>query len=254
MVDIFNITIPELTKDEERTAYVYVPDGDLDKRYPVLYMFDGQNLFYDETATYGKSWGLLKYLEENKTPLIVASIACNSHEENHEYGGRISEYSPFSFEEETLGKIKGRGKITMDYLTQVFKKYIDDHYPTLKDRDNTFIAGSSMGGLMTLYALLEYNNYFSRGAALSPTLHLSTDNIKEMIKKSNVKKDTIIYMDYGEKELFDYEDEENWKDIIYLLQEKRILLDSRIVPGGKHFEASWEKQIPFFMNTLFYKV
>ena len=235
MVDIFNLTIPQLTEDEERTAYVYVPDGDPDRRYPVLYMFDGQNLFYDETASFGKSWGLLKYLAE------------------HRLGGRFSEYSPFSFEEPMIGKIKGRGKITMDWLTQEFKPYIDTHYPTLPDREHTFIAGSSMGGLMTLYAVLEYNDIFSRGAAVSPAMYFSSEEVKEMIRNAQVRSDTVLYMDYGEKELFNVRGEQIWKDAVRLLQDKRLLLESRIVPGGIHSEVTWEKQIPFIMAALFYE-
>ena len=60
MIDSWNITIPELTGDEPRRAYIYLPDSwemDPDLRYPVLYMFDGHNVFFDEDATYGKSWG-----------------------------------------------------------------------------------------------------------------------------------------------------------------------------------------------------
>ena len=62
MLDIFETSIPQLTGDEKRKVYVYVPD--FEGEFPVLYMFDGQNLFDDEEASYGKSWGLLKYLEE----------------------------------------------------------------------------------------------------------------------------------------------------------------------------------------------
>ena len=254
MVDIFNLTISQLTEDEERTAYVYVPDGDPNRRYPVLYMFDGQNLFYDETASFGKSWGLLKYLEENHTPLIIASVACNFHREDHRLGGRFSEYSPFSFEEPTIGKIKGRGKITMDWLTQEFKAHIDASYPTLPDRDHTFIAGSSMGGLMTLYAILEYNSFFSRGAAVSPAMYFSSEEVKEMIRNSEVGRDTVLYMDYGEMELFDSRGDQIWKEAVRLLQDKRVLLESRIVPGGIHSEVTWEKQIPFIMAVLFYEL
>lgn len=254
MVDIFKLTIPQLTEDEERTAYVYVPDGDPDRRYPVLYMFDGQNLFYDETASFGKSWGLLKYLEENKTPLIVASVACNFHREDYRLGGRFSEYSPFSFEEPMIGKIKGRGRITMDWLTEEFKSYIDEHYPTLPDREHTFIAGSSMGGLMTLYAVLEYNDYFSRGAAVSPAMYFSSEEVKEMIRNAEVRSDTVLYMDYGEKELFDSRGEQIWKEAVHLLHDKRLLLETRIVPNGIHSEVTWEKQVPFIMAVLFYEL
>ena len=64
MIDKWNITIPELTGEESRRAYIYLPDSwqrNPELRYPVLYMFDGHNVFFDEDATYGKSWGLGEY-------------------------------------------------------------------------------------------------------------------------------------------------------------------------------------------------
>lgn len=257
MVDVFSITIPELTENEERTAYVYVPDpsdGPSDRRYPVLYMFDGQNLFFDHTASFGKSWGLLEYLQKTKLPLIIASVACNFHPENYRLGGRFSEYSPFSFSDPRIGSITGRGRITMDWLTNTFKPYIDARYPTLPDRGHTFIGGSSMGGLMTLYAITKYNRFFSRGAALSPATYFSSEEVKDMIRSADVERDTVLYIDYGEKELFDSEAEEDFRTIVSLLQEKRILVESRIVPNGIHSEVTWKKQVPFFLNALFYEL
>ena len=73
MLDTWDITIPALTGEETRRAYVYVPDfygKEPGLRLPVLYMFDGHNLFFDEEATYGKSWGLLRYMEETGTPSL----------------------------------------------------------------------------------------------------------------------------------------------------------------------------------------
>ena len=139
----WNITIPALTGEEERKAYVYVPDGafaDAGRRYPVLYMFDGQNLFADADASYGKSWGMLDYLTKNAVPLIVAALECSHHSEDDECGGRLSEYSPFDFDDPHWGSIRGRGDITMDYIVGQFKPWIDDHFPTLPDREHTFIA------------------------------------------------------------------------------------------------------------------
>ena len=257
MVDIFKLTIPQLTEDEERTAYVYVPDRFRDhpeERYPVLYMFDGHNLFFDETASFGKSWGMKKYLDEHDTPLIVASVACNFHKESYRLGGRFSEYSPFSFEDPMIGSIQGRGDITMDWMVNEFKSLIDKKYPTIPDRKHTFIGGSSMGGLMTLYAVLEYNQYFSRGAAVSPAVYFSFENVREMIRSATIEKDTVLYIDYGEKELFDSRAEKDFRDMVYLLQEKRVLLESRIVPGGIHSEITWEKQLPFLIDVLFYEL
>ena len=127
MLEEWNVTVPALTGDEERRAWVYVPDSawaDRERRYPVLYMFDGQNLFRDEDATYGKSWGLLDYLTEHNVPLIVAAVECNKHAEDEPCGGRLSEYSPFDISFGDWGDIKGRGELTMDFLiNDLFKIY-----------------------------------------------------------------------------------------------------------------------------------
>ena len=80
MIAKWSITIPELTGKEPRNAYVYVPDilkVDPDARFPVLYMFDGHNVFFDEDATYGKSWGMAEFAEENNLPMIIAAVECN---------------------------------------------------------------------------------------------------------------------------------------------------------------------------------
>ena len=187
MLEEWNVTVPALTGDEERRAWVYVPDSawaDRERRYPVLYMFDGQNLFRDEDATYGKSWGLLDYLTEHNVPLIVAAVECNKHAEDEPCGGRLSEYSPFDISFGDWGDIKGRGELTMDFLINDFKRRIDEQWPTKPDRKHSFIAGSSMGGLMTIYALMAYNDTFSRGAALSPSLDFDPERVKAMIREA----------------------------------------------------------------------
>ena len=250
------ITIPELTGDEERNAYIYIPeeaDQDPNARFPVLYMFDGQNLFFDEDASYGKSWGIMDYLSSLEIPLIVAAIECNHHPESDPCGGRLSEYSPFDFSDPHFGDIKGRGQITMDHLVNVFKPSIDENFPTMPEREYTFIAGSSMGGLMTLYALLHYNDVFSRGAALSPAFGFAPEACADMIRNSRIDK-TILYMDAGTEEM----KEQRWKDtyayMTALLIRKGIMLDSRVVPDGIHSEVTWEKSVPFFGRSLFYEL
>ncbi|MBR5756946.1 MAG: alpha/beta hydrolase, partial [Firmicutes bacterium] len=128
MYEEWEVTIPSLTGDEMRRAFVYVPDEaqqNPEARFPVLYMFDGQNLFFDEQASFGKSWGLLDYLTEHNVPLIIAATECSHHAEEDPCGGRLSEYSPFSFSDESWGSIEGRGEITMDYYVREFKPFID---------------------------------------------------------------------------------------------------------------------------------
>ena len=142
----------------------------------------------------------------------------------------------------------------LDWFVKELKPYIDDNYPTLKDRKHTFIAGSSMGGLMTIYALSKYNDIFSRGAALSPSIAFSPDKVINLIRRAKYQKDTVLYMDYGENEISYRNTRKIYAEVSSALINKRVLLESRIVPDGDHCEASWERQIPFFIDTLFYNL
>lgn len=252
MVKKWQITIPELTGDITRNAYVYLPesyDREPERRYPVLYMFDGHNVFFDWDATYGKSWGMKEYMDFTGTQLIIAAVECNRSPEN----GRLSEYSPYDFQAPELGKFKGRGDETMNWFIKVFKPMIDRDYRTLQDREHTFIAGSSMGGLMSLYAVLQYNQVFSRAAALSPSVWVAPVKLGKLAKEAELLPDTIIYMDYGSEEReFRPQVIQKFSRILSTLMDRGVMASGRIVPGGTHCEASWEKQLPFFMNTLMY--
>ena len=249
MVEQWDITLPSLTGDRARKAYVYLPEDyeyNEDKRYPVMYMFDGHNLFFDGEATYGKCWGLKEFLDRTGLPLIVAAAECDTVG-----NGRLSEYSPVDFVFKNGEKIKGRGKLYMDWLVKVFKPLIDAKYRTLPDRENTALGGSSMGGLMTVYALSEYNAYFSRGAALSPSLWVYGGEVPPFVGRGKFGKDTVLYMDYGSREFKNHDVQKSvFADTCAALIQKNVLLASRIVPGGTHSEASWEKCIPFFMDAL----
>ncbi|MCD7860152.1 MAG: alpha/beta hydrolase [Firmicutes bacterium] len=249
MVHKWEITIPEISGDMVRRCYAYVP-GDYDyyteRRYPVMYMFDGQNVFFDSDATYGKSWGMANYLDRHRVQMIVVAVECN-----YVGTGRLEEYAPFSFENETLGVIEGRGKQYMDWLVQEFKPYIDDSFRTLPGREHTYICGSSMGGLMALYGGCTYNRYFKYAAALSPSLWVDPVQAESMILTAKIRNDTCIYMDYGALEIYNHSDNVDALTMAaHCLISKRVNLTFRIVPGGKHCEASWERQIPVFMRCL----
>lgn len=252
MVKKWNVTIPKLTGHEERRAYLYLPASyryHVEKRYPVLYMFDGHNVFFDEDATYGKCWGMKEYMDYTRTQMIIAAVECN-HSPDH---GRLKEYSPFDFSDPGFGDIKGKGRLTMDWMVKYFKPFIDRTYRTIPDRNHTFIAGSSMGGLMSLYALFAYNRTFSRAAALSPSLWTNPEEIERMIRTKSIRKGSVLYMDYGSNELANHSRMiEAYGRVCSLLLERNIHLTSRIVPDGSHCEASWERQVPFFINTLLY--
>ena len=245
----WDITIPQLSGDQTRRAYVYLPesyDEDPERRYPVMYFFDGHNVFFDEDATFGTSWGMDAYMESSGKELILVGIECN-----REGNGRLEEYSPFTFENSELGRIKGRGKQYMHWLIKELKPYIDGNFRTLPDRENTLIAGSSMGGLMALYAVTTFNQVFQRAACLSPSLWVAPGKMLEMIARAHIRRDTCIYLDYGEKEMFNHAaNAEALFSTSHLLMTKRVNLTFRIVPGGSHCEASWARQVPIFMECL----
>ena len=174
MVKKWSVSYPAVNGTEQRRVYVYLPtmyEAEPDRRYPVLYMFDGQNVFFDEDATFGKSWGVADYLDYTDTPLIVAAVECNAGANNE----RLVEYSPYRFDDPQFGHFDGKGQATMSWYIHRFKPFIDHNFRTLPDREHTFIGGSSMGGLMSLYALLQYNEVFSRAAALSPSIWVSPE-------------------------------------------------------------------------------
>lgn len=247
MVKRWKVKIPPLTGDVERTAYVYLPRGYAQggRRYPVLYMFDGHNLFSDGEATFGKSWGLSDFLDKTSTPLIVAAVECN-----HAGNGRLSEYSPTDFTFRG-SKVEGRGRTYMDWLVGEFKPYIDGAFLTLPQRENTFIAGSSMGGLMTLYALAEYNCFFSKGAALSPSLWVGGNRLPAFFESGAFGGDTVLYMDYGSREFVNHARQRRLFTSAYKkLVDGGVFVTARVVPNGTHSEGSWEKQIPLFLKIF----
>ena len=122
MVKTWNISFPARERGERRRrAYVYLPSMYKEqsrRRFPVLYMFDGHNVFFDEHASHGHSWRLAEYLDFSGTPLIVAAVECNHSPEN----GRLSEYSPWNFSDAEVGYVEGRGHETMEWFIHSFKK------------------------------------------------------------------------------------------------------------------------------------
>lgn len=251
MIDKWPISYPAMTGKEDRNVYVYIPDcaeEDEEARFPVLYMFDGHNVFFDEDATYGKSWGMKEYMDATETPMIIVAVDCNHSPDN----GRLKEYSPFNFSYKKMN-IKGRGKDTMNWFTRTLKPLIDKRYPTIPDREATFIAGSSMGGLMSLYAVIAYNDVFSRAACLSPSIWVNPWRVNDLVQRAKLAPDTVIYMDYGSREMGNHDGMRKFfATVTGRLMNKRVWVTSRIIPNGDHCEACWEEQIPLFMEILQY--
>ena len=249
MIHKWEVTIPRLSGKMPRTAYIYLPEDyevDTLRRYPVLYMFDGHNVFFDADSAFGKSWNMTSYLLWTRKQMIVVAVECNKKGNN-----RLKEYSPTSFADAKYGNITGKGRTYMNWLVKELKPYIDANYRTMPGREHTAIAGSSMGGLMSLYAACCYNKVFSKAACLSPSLWTNPEKLMDLIGKTKIAPNTTIYMDYGSEEMFNHAaNGEALISMSHLLLTKRVNLALRVVPGGTHSESSWEKQIPIFMECL----
>ena len=247
MIERFEITI-DCLRDEKRFLTIYTPDGD--DKYPVLYMMDGQNIFFDEDATYGKSWGMYDYLIENEVPMIVVGIDSSRGKHNE----RLCEYSPYDYDDFKYGFIKGQAKTFLKWVINELKPWVDENYPTLSDRHNTYIGGSSMGGLVSYYALLNHNDIFRGAACLSPSLWVDNDKLVKLANRAKINLDTIIYLDYGSTEAgrnkFAQRAFNGFWNCVEALRIKSLNLNVRVIQGGMHNEASWEKQVPVFINLF----
>ena len=150
--------------------------------------------------------------------------------------------------------MQGLGRTTMEWMVNELKPFIDENFRTLREREFTYIGGSSMGGLMSLYGVLRYNHTFSKAAALSPSVWIAPEKMFRMIKNARLKGDTVIYMDYGSEEFRNHEGMEDlFKVTVEKLMDRHVYVTSRIVPHGSHTEANWERQLPFAINTLLYE-
>ena len=139
----------------------------------------------------------------------------------------------------------------MDWMVSTLKPYIDSTYPTLADRDHTGLAGSSMGGLMALYGVCDYNHVFKKAACISPSFWMSKDKVLDIVTKADMATDSAVYIDYGSLELPNHpSSSEALIAVARLLLTRRVNTHFQIVPGGSHNESSWEKQIPKFMDFL----
>ena len=242
---------------KNRPLHIWLPEGydGSAERYPVMYFFDGHNLFLDEDATYGKSWGLLEFLQSWEKPIIAVGIECG-----HEGNERLYEYCPYHFLGTFWGDLLGRGAATMRFMAEELKPLIDREYRTLPSRETTAIGGSSMGGLMSLYAAVKYSGVYSKAACVSSAISPCMPNLRADIREAAFEPDTQVYLSWGTEEAggmrpdpaedYDTPAGKNNLEIARKLEEKGV--STRVVcqRGGSHCEASWEKLVPGFMDFL----
>lgn len=252
-IKTFTLDIKPL-KQSPRTVYVYLPNNYNEKRktkYDVLYMFDGHNLFLDSVATFGKSWGMKDYLDQNNIPLVVVGVDCN-----HTGKKRLDEYCPLPVSEDSwIQPIYPQGDITADWFANTLKPYCEKHFNIHSDRKHIGIGGSSMGGLMSLYCIAKYNDIYSKAACVSPTMDICLDELLNVIHESNINKNTKIYLDFGSQEVKRKERFAFCMDellqINHAFSNHNCSTYPNVVVGGTHSEASWETIVPVFIEYLY---
>ena len=230
---------------------MYLPDDYMESmdRYPVLYMFDGHNLFNDEDATYGTSWRLADQIKSLGYKLIVVGLEC-SHIGNQ----RLDEYGPYPFADwDYMESFEGHGKETMQFFIHELKPYIDAHFPTLPQRETTWIGGSSCGALMAFYAHLHYSYIYSKSLIISPFFAPTEEYCYIDACKAQLFGMNSMYFSWGALEQGKHEFSRVTticNKLIAFLKEKDIYIHINIKMNGSHCEADWAKEVPEFLNFL----
>jgi predicted alpha/beta superfamily hydrolase len=239
-----------------RDVLVYLPRGYRRisrKRYPVLYLQDGQNIFDAATSFAGVEWEVdetaQRLIREKRIePVIIVAIANTGPE-------RIHEYAPTkgAIYESALREVRSRGagRDYRRFVIEELKPFIDRKYRTRKEAEFTGLGGSSMGALLTMALGLWFPNVFTRLALLSPAIWWDDEVIVRMVEMLDHKLPLKIWLDIGTKEsgwertrkLRDALIEKGWR-LNYDLQYTEV-------EGADHNEAAWAARIDPMLRFLF---
>ncbi len=218
------------------------PDYDTDslKKYPVLYMHDGQNLFDPSTSSFGTDWQMDEtadsLIRQGKIyPLIIVGIYSTEN--------RTAEYA----RNDTC-------KLYMDFIVNELKPFIDANYRTLPDRENCFTGGSSAGGLISFKLHWEYNEVFSKALCFSPAFKIEWIDYVKIVDNTKNKKPINVYIANGGKGI-DIRLQPGVDEMIKAFDRKQYKLNKdyfvNIYPNDNHNEADWAKQLPFYFMLMF---
>jgi len=256
----------------ERNVDVWLPDGfNPSKRYAVVYMQDGQMLFDSSGNWVKQEWGVDetfgRLLNEKKIRDCIVVGIWNTND--HRYGDYFPEkpFNILSESEKGIIRIQGQtmkhrqfmnGKPNSDdylrFLVKELKPFIDSNFPTLRKREATFIAGSSMGGLISLYALCEYPRVFGGAACLSTHVTGIFTNQNNPFPKVLIKyldqnppkpRYQRLYFDHGTTTLDSlYEPHQIRVDSVFRSKGfSEVNFQSLTFPGEPHTETAWKKRL-----------
>ena len=239
-VSSFNIEAPQL--NSHKKIWVYLPKSykNSNKSYPIIYMHDAQNLF-DAKTSYVGEWKIDEYLDStNSKEVIIIGI-------EHGNEKRIDELTPYK--NEKYGG--GQGDNYLAFIINTLKPHIDITYRTLKDVKNTAIFGSSLGGLISFYAVIKFPETFGSAGVFSLSYWFNKE-IFELVKTSKINPTTKFYFLVGTKEGDSIVSDQN--KMVALLREKGVLEEhiiNKVIKGGKHNEGLWSSSFPEAHKWLF---
>lgn len=230
-----SIWIPQLNR--YRCIRVYLPNDyekAITKRYPVMYMMDGQNLF-DKQTSFAGEWGIdetMSKLEKKGEPgCIVVGI-------DHGGAKRIDELSPFV----NTKYGGGEGKTFALFIVKTLKPFIDSVFRTYPDRLHTAIGGSSLGANLSMYAAAAYPDIFSKAALISPAFWFS-DSLYEFVKLAAEFDESRFYFIAGYNESNTMASEIKSMDSLIVVRGcKPDLHIARIIHDGEHKEWFWQRE------------
>ena len=231
--------MPQLGR--QRRVWIYLPADYTSsvRKYPVIYMHDGQNLFDAATSGYGE-WGIDEILDKlpEKNQCIVVGI---------DHGGeyRITEYDPYDSKDG-----KGEGNKYVDFLVKTLKPYIDQHYRTRPDARHTTIVGSSMGGLISMYAALKYPDVFGNSGIFSPAFWIAPP-IYQFAQQSALPGNCRFYFVCGDAE--SKSEVADMQKMAGIIRAKGISEENSpvtIIKGAGHNEKQWNGDFPGFYGWL----
>ena len=231
--------------DRERVVRVYLPPSyeSTSKRYPVLYMHDGQNLFDDATSFIGE-WGVDEMMNElARTRQLEAIVVGIDHGDEK----RMTELNPW--DNDKVGK--GEGRDYLRFVVGIVKPYVDAHYRTLPDRAHTAMLGSSLGGLISHFAMYEYGDVFSRIGIFSPAYWIAPE-VREFTRAHALAPGARVWFYAGSME--DSEMVANMDAIVEIMRAQRAsapALRVEVTPGAVHNEQAWRAEFPHAVEWLF---
>ncbi len=234
----FELEAPQLQVSKNIWVYLPIDYDKSSKKYPVIYMHDAQNLF-DSKKAFAGEWQVDETLDSLKMDVIVIGI-------EHGNEKRLDELTPFK--NEKYGG--GNAHLYMDFIVSTLKPYIDLNYRTKTTAKHTAIIGSSLGGLVSHYAILKYPTVFGKAAIFSPSFWYTKD-IYDLTEKTEKIKARLYYL------CGDSESESMVSDVMQMhdLAEKRISKPSQVkyvvIKGGKHNEKLWRENFGQAVLWLF---